>query len=197
MDENSRIKYYVLASMSNKLPSQHEHMPIGMAMITHLQELYREQSHIVHFEVSKRLFNMKMHKGQSVHDYCMTVIKDIEELEKLGLNMQKELQMNLILQSLTSSYSQFNANFYINKLDYTISKLVNMFVTTEKILKNSRGTVLAVERSSSFKRKSHWKKKKKKNKPTKKQKKDSKPKKDVLKKIAVKEKYFHYDADGH
>ena len=37
----------------------------------------------------------------------MTVIKDIEELEKLGLEMQKELQMDLILQSLTSSYSQF------------------------------------------------------------------------------------------
>ena len=40
MDEDSQIKWYVLASMSNKLQSQHEHMPTIRAMITHLQELY-------------------------------------------------------------------------------------------------------------------------------------------------------------
>ena len=97
MDEDSQVKYYVLASMLNELQSQHEHMPTARAMITHLQELYGEQSHTVRFEVSKRLFNLKMSKGQSVHEHCMIVIKDIEELEKVGLNMQKKLQMDLIL----------------------------------------------------------------------------------------------------
>ena len=66
-------------------------MPTIRAMITHLQELYDEQSHTVHFKVSKKLFNLKMCKGQSVHEHCMTVIKDIEELGKLGLDMQKKL----------------------------------------------------------------------------------------------------------
>ena len=45
-DEDSRIKCYVLASMSNELQSQHEHMPTVWAIITHLQELYGEQSRI-------------------------------------------------------------------------------------------------------------------------------------------------------
>ena len=36
MDEDSRVKYYVLASMSNELQSQHEHMPTVRAIITHL-----------------------------------------------------------------------------------------------------------------------------------------------------------------
>ena len=57
MDEDNWVKYYVLASMSNKLQSRHEYMPTVRAMITHLQELYGEQSHTVYFEVSKRLFN--------------------------------------------------------------------------------------------------------------------------------------------
>ncbi|XP_020091131.1 glucan endo-1,3-beta-glucosidase 10 [Ananas comosus] len=35
------------------------------------------------FEVSKRLFKAKMQDGQSVHDHCLTMIKDLEELEKL------------------------------------------------------------------------------------------------------------------
>ena len=80
-------------------------MPTTRAMITHLQELYGEQSHTAYFKVSKRLFNLKMHEGQSVYEYYMTVIKDIEELGKLRLDMQKELSMDLILQSLTSLYS--------------------------------------------------------------------------------------------
>ena len=66
MDEDSQVKCYVLASMSNKLQSQHEHMPTARAMITHLQELYGEQSRTACFEVSKKLFNLKMHEGQSM-----------------------------------------------------------------------------------------------------------------------------------
>ena len=81
----------------------------------------------------------------------------------------------------------------MNKLDCTISKLVNMLVTMEGTLKSLRGTVLSEERTSS-KRKSSWKKR---TKSTKKQKKESKPKKDVPKKAEAKEKYFHCDAEGH
>ena len=88
----------------------------------------------------------------------MTVIKDIEKLEKLRLGMQKELQMDLIFQSLTNLYSQFIINFYMNKLDCTIFELVNMLVTTEETLKSSRGTVLTMEKTF-FKRKSTRKKK--------------------------------------
>ena len=121
----------------------------------------------------------------------MIVIKDIEDLEKLELEMQKKLYMDLILQSLTSSYSQFIINFYMNKLDCIISELINMLVTTEGILKSLRDTILTVEQTSSSKRKSDWKKK---SKLTKKQKKESKPKKDVPKKAEVKGKCFHCDA---
>ena len=35
MDEDSRVKCYILASMSNELQSQHKHIPSTRAMITH------------------------------------------------------------------------------------------------------------------------------------------------------------------
>ena len=73
-------------------------------MLTHLQELYGEQSRTAHFEISQRLFRVKMHDGQSVNDHYLTIIEDIEELQKLGMNMDKELQVDLILQSLFDSY---------------------------------------------------------------------------------------------
>ena len=115
----------------------------------------------MHFEVSKRLFNLKMREGRSVNEHRMTVIKDIEELGKLRFDMQNELPMDLIFQSLTSSYSQFIINFHMNKLNCTISKLVNILVTTKGTLKSSRDTIFTVEWISSSKRKSNWKKKSK------------------------------------
>ena len=163
------------------------------AMITHLQELYGKQSRIAHYKVSKRLFNTKMHEGQLVHDHCLTMINDLEELEKLEMTMHKELQVDLILQSLRSSYGWFIVNYHMNKIDSTLSELLNMLVTTERTLKSSRGTILAMERASTFKRKSTWKKKK----SAKKQKQESKPKKDTPKKVVDKRKYFHCNVDGN
>ena len=60
-------------------------------MLTHLQELYGEQSRTAHFEVSQKLFKMKMCDGQSINNHCLTMIKDIEELQKLEVNMDKKL----------------------------------------------------------------------------------------------------------
>ena len=82
----------------------------------------------------------------------------------------------------------------MNKLNYTLPKLLNMLVSNERTLKGSRGSILTMEQASSSKRKSTWKKKK----PAKKQKKESKNKKDAPKKTdASKGKCFHCNTDGH
>ena len=121
------------------------------------------------------------------------MIKDIKELQKLEMNMYKKLQVDLILQSLSDSYGQFIMNYHMNKIDSTLSELLNMLVIAEGTLKDSRGMVLTMEQASS-KRKSSFKKKKK---PTKKQKNEAKPKKQVPKKADDKEKYFHCNVEGH
>ena len=96
----------------------------------------------MHFELFKQLFNMKMYEEQSVHDHCITMIKDLKELEKLRLNIQRELKVDLILQSLTSSFEQFIVNCHINKLDCNLSELIDMLVTAEDTLKGSRHSIL-------------------------------------------------------
>ena len=81
----------------------------------------------------------------------------------------------------------------MNKLDCTISELINMVVTIKRTLKSSKSTIFAMERTSSKKKFI----KKKKVKSAKKQKKECRSKKKVSKKAEAKEKYFHYDAEGH
>ena len=85
--------------------------------------------------------------------------------------------MDLLLQSISSSYSQFIMNYNINKLDYTLPELLNMLVVIKGTLKSSKGSVLSVEHASRLKRKSLGKKKK----PAKKLKRDNKNKKETPK----------------
>ena len=135
-----------------------------------------------------------MRDGQSVQDHCLIMIKDMEELEKLGVKLDLDLQNDIILQSLTDAYGQFIMNYHMHKLQNSLAELMNMLVTAELSMKGSKGSVLAMERTSS-KRKSYGNKKKtakkKKVEGTKKKKVESKKKADV------KEKCFHCSSDGH
>ena len=135
-----------------------------------------------------------MRDGQSVQDHCLTMIKDMEELEKLGVKLDLDLQNDIILQSLTDAYGQFIMNYHMHKLQNSLAELMNMLVTAELSMKGSKGSVLAMERTSS-KRKSYGKKKKsvEKQKVEGSKKKKAEPKK----KVDVKGKCFHCNSDGH
>ncbi|XP_020082355.1 uncharacterized protein LOC109705954 [Ananas comosus] len=62
-DDDVKVKCYMLASMSNELQRQHEHMESAADILLHLKELYDEQSRTARYEVSKRLFRAKMSDG--------------------------------------------------------------------------------------------------------------------------------------
>ena len=80
LDVDNKVSCYALGSMSNELQRQHKDIKTARQMLTHLQELYGEQSHTARFEISQKFFRVKMHDGQSVNDHCLTMIKDVEEL---------------------------------------------------------------------------------------------------------------------
>ena len=52
----------------------------------------------------KDFLKAKMRDGQSVQDHCLTMIKDLEELKKLGIILDKDFQIDVILQSLSDAY---------------------------------------------------------------------------------------------
>ena len=134
IDDDNKVRYYMLGAMF-------------------------EQSRTAKYQVCQRLCKTKMHDGQSVQDHCLTMIKDLEEHEKLGIILDKDFQIDVILQCLSDAYDQFIMNFYMHKMQCTLAELMNMLVTAELSLKSSKGSVLTVERTSS-KRKSFRKKKK-------------------------------------
>ena len=55
-----------------------------------------------------------MHDGQSVQVHYLMMIKDLEELEKLKVKLDQDLQNDIILQSLTDVYGQFIMNYHMH-----------------------------------------------------------------------------------
>ena len=66
-------------------------MKIATGILTHPQELYSEQNRAACYKVSKRLFKEKIRYEQSFYDHCLTMIEDLEELEKLDISMDEKL----------------------------------------------------------------------------------------------------------
>ena len=97
--------------------------------------------------------------GQSIQDHYLMMIKDMKKLQKLGMKLDLDLQNDIILPSLIDAYGQFIMNYHMHKLQNFLTELMNMLVTAELSMKDSKGSVLAMERTSS-KRKSYGKKKK-------------------------------------
>src|SRR5262249_54052809 len=109
-----------------------------------------ETSRTERYETSKLLFRCRMTEGSSASAHAVKMLGYIEKLGQLGFVMDHELSIDLVLQSLPESYSQFVLNFYMNKLDANLPELVNMLKTAEpSIHKDKKNKDILVVGSSS------------------------------------------------
>ncbi|KAM2914482.1 hypothetical protein COP2_045003 [Malus domestica] len=173
VEDDTQAKCYLLASMNEELQRQHEGIDSASSIILHLMELYGEGTRNRRFSTVSELVKTKMVKGAPVH------------------------QHDFILASLSDSFLQFVMNYNMNKMDSTLSELLNMLVTAEKTMKkeNVAGTAaVAYNKPYSSKAKPQGKGKGKENKsPT------PKPKGGVKKKKAMEPKgtCHHCGKEGH
>lgn len=72
------------------------------------------------------------------------MIRYIENLERFGFPLEKELAANLILQLLLESFSIFVFNINTNNMDNCLSKLLGMLKTVEQNLKSKGKTIMIV-----------------------------------------------------
>ena len=72
-----------------------------------------------------------MTEDTSVQMHVLKMIDLITHLGQLGFSMDGELSQNLILQSLSNSFSQFIINYHMNKLNISLPELLNMLKMKE------------------------------------------------------------------
>ena len=118
------------------------------SILLNLKELYGEQSRTTRYEISKQLFYARMTEGSSVQDHVLKIIDLITRLGQLDFVMDGELSQDLILQSLSESFIQFVMNYHMNKLNTSLSELLNMLKTAESHIKKEKDPLLLVGKTS-------------------------------------------------
>ncbi|XP_074367021.1 uncharacterized protein LOC141707638 isoform X1 [Apium graveolens] len=147
IDDANVAQCIMLASINIELHKQHEHMD-AHTILMHLQELYDVAGRTARYEISKELFGCRMSEGSSVNDHVLKMINLIERLGQLGFAMDGEVSLDLVLQSLPSSFSQFVVNFHMNKLDVSLPELHNMLKTAESNFPPKKSYVLPIGEGS-------------------------------------------------
>ncbi|XP_031396976.1 uncharacterized protein LOC116207968 [Punica granatum] len=64
--DDTKVRYYMFASLSNELQKQHENIKSSREILKNLRKLYGENSRIARYEISKELFRARMQEGTEV-----------------------------------------------------------------------------------------------------------------------------------
>ncbi|KAL4302067.1 hypothetical protein GQ457_10G012170 [Hibiscus cannabinus] len=134
IDDMLDVCCLMLATMTPELQKQHEDM-VAYEMIQNLKEIYEGQARQERYETSKALFQCKMSEGSPVGAHVIKMMGYIQRLEKLSFALNDELAINVVLQSLPDSFSQFILNFNMNEIEKTLPQLLGMLRTTEGNMK--------------------------------------------------------------
>src|SRR5262249_46830210 len=166
-NDSRLVQCLMMGSMASELQKQCEDMDPGV-MLTYLHSLFGSCARQERYEVSKKLFRLRMSEGSSVQAHVLKMIEWIRRLDRLGFELSDELGTDLILQSLPDSFAPFILNYNMNKMQTSLDELLNMLVVAEGGLHKEVTLVMVVGQANNKKRKgTAAPKKKKKNKPIK------------------------------
>ncbi|XP_070036266.1 uncharacterized protein [Nicotiana tomentosiformis] len=161
VEGDEMVRCYILASMANVLQHQHQSMGSAYDMLKSLKEMFGEQNCAAKQTAMEALLNTKIAEGSSVRDHVLKMMGLLNELEVLGDMIDKESQVEMVLQTLPDSFQQFRLNYNMNKMDLLLEKLLNELQAAGSIIKQQAPVVvLNVEKPSVSKSKGGKKKKK-------------------------------------
>ena len=66
-----------------------------------------------------------MHVGTPIRDHIMMMINYFTAAKLHGAQIGKVMQVRIILNSLSTDFSQFTSDYIMNKLNYGLSRLLN------------------------------------------------------------------------
>ncbi|KAH0712268.1 hypothetical protein KY289_008227 [Solanum tuberosum] len=121
--------------MANVLQHQHQSMTSAYDLLASLKEIFGEQNRAAKQTPIKALLTTKMAEGSSVREHVVKLMNYLNELEILGAEIDKESQVEMILQTLPDSFQQFRLNYNMNKMDISLAKLLNELQAAETIIK--------------------------------------------------------------
>ena len=89
---------------------QHETME-AYNIVIHLRELFDKHARSERFEISKLIFSTKMQVGTPPMQHALKMNTNIERLGHIGFVIDHELNIGLIMFSMTNNFAQFVLNY--------------------------------------------------------------------------------------
>ena len=92
--------------------------------------------------------NTNMIEGTPVWDHILKMMSNLNELKILRAETDGETQVDIVLQSLLESYTQFCLNYNMNKHSYSMTKLLKELHYAEGLIKPIARTYVAEKGSA-------------------------------------------------
>ncbi|RVW99042.1 Retrovirus-related Pol polyprotein from transposon TNT 1-94 [Vitis vinifera] len=122
--------------------------------------MFGDQTSAARQNALREILTSKMEEGTQVRTHVLKMMSLLNDMEVLGAEVDKATQIEMVLNTLPPSFQQFRLNYNMNKMDFTLSKLLNELVAAETIIKQGVAPiVLNIERASSSVQKKGKKKK--------------------------------------
>ena len=115
----------MLASMSDVLRAKFENQESAVEILDSLQEMFRQKNKQACIEITRKYTTARMKTGTPVRDQVMMMTNYFTEDELHRAEIDQVTQVGIILNSLSPDFIQFNSNYIMNKLNYSISQLLD------------------------------------------------------------------------
>ena len=106
----------------------------GVEMLQTLEGMFANSTVSERQAAITDLINTHMTGGR-VKDHCLAMISHISRAEVMGEKLQKEMKIDLILQSPLKHFNQFKVNYNMHKMDLTPVQLMHDLESVEQSLK--------------------------------------------------------------
>ncbi|XP_062088175.1 uncharacterized protein LOC133794789 [Humulus lupulus] len=113
----------MFASMSETLRTKMENVETAYEIMEQLQEMFEHKSAQASFKATKKYVNCRMALGQHVRDHFSKMTNYFQEAELHGAKVDEKV--GITLNSLAPSFLTFTTNYFLNKLDYGMTQLLN------------------------------------------------------------------------
>ena len=113
------------ASMNHELQMWCENVPTAYEIAQSLEELYQDNSRVTQYNLCVSMINQKLREGVPPGDHVIKIINNLTQLEVNGMVFTHQFKVNMILQSLPSSFKPFITNFNLNMTERQLPELLN------------------------------------------------------------------------
>ncbi|KAL0292362.1 UNVERIFIED_CONTAM: hypothetical protein Scaly_2593500 [Sesamum calycinum] len=108
------------------MQKQYDRLDNVASILQRMKEVYAIPDRHTRYMATKVFFRAKVTEGSSVQEHGVKMLSLVEKLEDLKARLENDTYIDMILQSLPSSYDPFIVNFNMKRLEKSINELINM-----------------------------------------------------------------------